>query len=161
MRNRDRELRPPTASMSVTAVGERGDIDGSALKTQTTDPSLADNVGESGCWESALYLRADVSKRSYLYQYIAATIMPTMRTNPPSDTPMITGIKIDEDDVRMDAEVGVGLVVGALVGGNTSTSAEVLPREVAFTLAVTVAPSATDAAFNVRVKFPDENAAAI
>ena len=84
-----------------------------------------------------------------------------MRTNPPSDTPMITGIKIDEDDVRMDAKVGVGLVVGALVGGNTSTSAEVLPREVAFTLAVTVAPSATDAAFNERVKFPDENAAAI
>ena len=91
----------------------------------------------------------------------------TMIRNPPTETPKMNGRPMNTDDEEddcggsIDAEVGVGLVVGALVGGNTSTSAEVLPREVAFTLAVTVAPSATDATFNVRVKFPDENAAAI
>ena len=86
-----------------------------------------------------------------------------MNKNPPTETPTIKGMPVttdpDDDD---DDETGdwVGLLVGELVGGNTTTSAEVEPREVVFTLAVTLAPTYTDAIFKVRVKLPDENAAA-
>ncbi len=75
---------------------------------------------------------------------------------------MRTGIEMNEvDDENVGSLYCVGRVVGALLGGNTNTKAEVVPREVTFTLAVTVAPRATEATFRVRVKFPDENAAAI
>lgn len=86
--------------------------------------------------------------------------MITSSINPPTDTPTMTGIEVDEaDSVDKGAEVKVGWIVGALVGGNTTTNAEVAPSEVTFTLAVTLAPRATDATFSVRVKLPDDNAA--
>ena len=114
----------------------------------------------------AEYLCASIIWYRYLY---TTTSRNTRSTNPPTDAPIIIGIILeeveDEDAVEEDTTdegmtVLVGSVVGALVGGNTNTRAEVAPSEVAFTLAATLAPRATDAIFKVRVKLPDEKAAA-